>query len=74
MGIRRYNWKKILISILWILSGIGTIVLLGAAMQQKSQRPCADIRIEITGPEKLMFIDEKDILQMMQSGGPLKGN
>lgn len=74
MGMRSYNWKKIIISILWILSGIGTIVLLGAAMQQKSHRPCTDIRIEITGPEKLMFIDEKDILEMMQTGGPLKGN
>lgn len=74
MGMRRFNWKKILISIFWILSGTGTIVLLGAAMQQKNQRPCTDIRIEITGPEKLMFIDEKDILEMMQPGGSLKGS
>lgn len=74
MGMRKYNWKKILISTLWILSGIGAIVLLGAAMQKKSQRPCTDIRIEITGPEKLMFIDEKDIQNILQARGAVKGN
>ncbi len=71
---RKYNWKKIFISGVWILAGIGTIVLFGAAMQKKNQLPCTDIRIEISGAEKHMFIDEKDILDILQTGGSLKGN
>lgn len=68
-----YNWKKILIGSLWILAGIGTIVLLGAAMQQKQQKHCAAIRIEISGAEQHMFIDEKDVMAMLAGNGHTAG-
>lgn len=70
---RKYNWKKILTGSLWILAGIGTIVLLGAAMQKKNQKTCADIKIEISGADRHMFIDEKDVLEILNSNGPLLG-
>lgn len=59
---------------LWVLAGIGAIVLLGAAMQKKNQKLCADIKIEITGVERHMFIDEKDVLDILNSAGPVAGN
>ncbi|MBI2283755.1 MAG: hypothetical protein HYU71_08615 [Bacteroidetes bacterium] len=71
---RKNNWKKILLNGLWILAGIGTMVLLGAAMQQKNQRTCTDIAIEITGVEQHMFIDEKDVLEMLHSVGRITGS
>lgn len=71
---RKYKWKKILFSTLWVMAGIGAIVLLGAAMQKKSQKPCTDIRIEITGVERHMFIDEKDVLDLLSATGHVKGN
>jgi cell division protein FtsQ len=71
---RKYNWKKILINAVWILAGAGTIVLLGAAMQKKSRKDCTDIKIEITGAEQHMFIDEKDVLNMLHAGGKVEGN
>jgi cell division protein FtsQ len=74
MSMRNYNWKKILITTVWLLAGAGTIVLLGAAMQKKNQRPCTDIKIEITGVERHMFIDEKDVLDILNSAGPVTGN
>jgi cell division protein FtsQ len=64
---RKYNWKKILINTFWVLAGIGAIVLLGAAMQKKNQKQCTDIKIEITGIERHMFIDEKDVLDMLNA-------
>jgi cell division protein FtsQ len=70
---RKYNWKKILIGSLWILAGTGTIVLLGAAMQKKNQKTCADIKIEISGADRHMFIDEKDVLEILNSNGPVQG-
>jgi cell division protein FtsQ len=71
---RKYNWKKILINTAWILAGAGTIVLLGAAMQKKNHRLCAGVHIEITGAEKHMFIDEKDVMELLHAGGKLEGN
>lgn len=71
---RKYNWKKILINTAWILAGAGTIVLLGAAIQKKNHRPCTGVHIEITGAEKHMFIDEKDVMELLKAGGRLEGN
>src|ERR1700754_2056213 len=71
---RKYKWKKILGTALWALAGIGAIVLLGAAMQKKSQKLCTDIRIEITGVERHMFIDEKDVQELLNATGHVKGN
>jgi cell division protein FtsQ len=66
-------WKKRLIQAVWILAGIGTIVLMGAAMQHKNRKKCADIKIEISGIEEHMFIDEKDVLDLIQSKGKVTG-
>ncbi|MES2330219.1 MAG: hypothetical protein V4539_11495 [Bacteroidota bacterium] len=70
----KYKWKKILISILWMIAGIGAIVLLGAAMQKKNQKQCTDIKIEITGVERHMFIDEKDVQELLNTTGNVKGS
>lgn len=61
--------EKRLIQAVWILAGIGTIVLMGAAMQHKNRKKCTDIKIEISGIEEHMFIDEKDVLDLIQSKG-----
>lgn len=62
---KKIEWKKRLIQAAWILAGVGTVVLMGAAMQKKNRKTCTDIKIEITGIEENMFIDEKDILELV---------
>ncbi|MCW3087257.1 MAG: hypothetical protein JWQ78_643, partial [Sediminibacterium sp.] len=71
---KKYKWKKILIRVMWILAGTGTFVLLGAAIHKKNRKPCTDIKIEITGVERHMFIDEKDVLDILNVAGPVMGN
>ncbi len=71
---RKLNWKKIAIRAVWLLAGIGMIVLLGAAMQRKDRKACADIKVEITGANKHMFIDEKDVLDIINKNYPVKGS
>lgn len=70
---KKFEWKKRLIQASWILAGIGTIVLMGAAMQHKNRKKCTDIRIAISGIEEHMFIDEKDVLELIQSKGKVTG-
>jgi len=67
------NWKKTLVRICWVLAGIGLIVLTGAAIQQKNNRRCREVRIEITGAEQHLFIDEKDVLDLLNAAGPVVG-
>ena len=70
---RKYNWKKILINTAWAIAGVGAIVLLGAAVQKKGQKICTEVRIEITGVERHMFIDEKDVLEILHATGKVEG-
>ncbi len=65
------NWKKRLIQVLWLLAGIGTIVLFGAAMQQKNHKTCAGAKVDITGVEDHLFIDENDVLAIVNSKSPI---
>jgi len=67
------NWKKQAIQVLWIIAGIAVVVLLGAAMQQKSHKVCEDVKIEITGAEEHMFIDENDVMEILNSSTSVKG-
>lgn len=66
-------WKKRIIQALWITAGIGTVVLLGAAMQKKNHKVCKEVKIEITGAEEHMFIDEKDVLNILNASGEIVG-
>ena len=70
---KNINWKKRMVQALWLLIGTGTIVLFGAAIQKKNHRKCTDVKIEITGAEKDVFIDEKDVLDLINSNGNVIG-
>ena len=61
------NWKKKIVQVLWLLAGLGTIVLFGAAMQQKSHKVCIGVKVEISGVEEHLFIDENDVLDIINS-------
>lgn len=72
------NKKKIiqwLVTSLWICIGVGALVLLIAAMRKKDSKTCKGVSIVITGAEKTSFVDEKDILQIIEStcGGKAEG-
>ena len=70
---RKLSWKKIVAGVFWLFAGIGTIVLFGAAMQKKGQKPCMDIRIEITSNSRHLFIDEKEVLDILNNYTSVKG-
>lgn len=70
---KNINWKKRIMQALWLLIGTGTIVLFGAAMEKKDHRLCSDVKIEIAGAEKDVFIDEKDVLDLINSPGNIIG-
>ncbi len=61
------EWKKRILQVMWLLLGVGTIVLFGAAMVHKNKMPCSDVKVEITGAEEHLFIDEKDVLELINS-------
>ncbi len=65
------NWKKIIIQVIWLLIGAGTIVLFGAALQQKSNMVCAGVKVDILGVEEHLFIDENDVLEIVNSKAPI---
>ena len=74
ISFKNIPWKKRIIQTLWLLFGIGAIVLFGAAITKKSQKVCTAIQIEIVGAEQHMFLDEQDILAMINANGKVIGS
>ncbi len=66
-------WKQRIIQAIWITIGVGTIVLLVAAVQKKSNRKCIGVEVSISGISEHMFIDEKDVIQILNSRGNIIG-
>lgn len=54
-------WKWV-VNAIWVCVGIGTIVLLVAAVRQKDNRHCKAVDIAIAGVSDNFFVDKKDIL------------
>jgi len=65
--------KQRIIQALWILGGTATLVLLVAAMQKKSAKKCDDVQIEITGATEHVFVDEKDVKEILKEKGSFTG-
>lgn len=70
---KKLNWKNIFILTAWALAALGVVVLLGASIRQKSNRKLKGVVVEIKGAEKHMFIDEQDVLQLVNSPAPVTG-
>lgn len=66
-------WKQRIIQAVWILAGAGTVTLLVAAMQKESARPCSGISVEVSGDVDNVFIDQKDIEELLKRKGNLEG-
>ncbi len=70
---KNLNWKKIFINTVWVLSLIGVLVLLGASIRQKNNKSIQGVVVEIKGAEKHMFIDEQDVLNIINESAPVIG-
>src|ERR1700761_6644958 len=66
-------WKKWLQISLWGLLGCGCIVLLVAGVQVKNAKTCSDILIDIDNHGEKIFINEKDIAELLTNNGAAKG-
>jgi cell division protein FtsQ len=73
LSLKNIPWKKRIIQAVWILFGMSAMVLFGAAMVKKNQKNCAGVQIEISGANQHMFMDEKEILEILNLSGKLKG-
>ena len=75
MPSKRYNIKKILTNTVWIILGMGTIVLSVAAMNKKNGHHCKAVEVTFKGVQHNFFIDKGDIINILgkMNFGTLKG-
>lgn len=69
MGNTKYNTKKILRSIAWMLIGIVCITLLISAVHNKESKVCKAVEIEISGVSNNFFIDKNDVYAIIKNFG-----
>src|SRR5438067_770128 len=76
MAKKFYSTKTILISAFWALLGMGTVVLLSAAIIRKNSRRCSGVEITITGSQNNFFIDKGQVADMLEvlTGSSPQGN
>ena len=66
MAIKKTIIKK-MFTILWLAVGMGTILLLVAAINKKDAQLCTGVNITIEGVDNNFFVDKKDILNSITS-------
>ncbi len=54
------------------MAAISLLVLLGAAMKQKTHRACKKVNIEMVGEVRDMFVDENDVEHILNSEGEIE--
>jgi cell division protein FtsQ len=59
---------KIVLLVTWVVLGGGVLVLLVAARNIKNSKTCKGILVEISGVKEFLFLDKKDILQIINTG------
>ncbi len=65
----KINIRKILALTLWCTAGAGVLVLLVAAIGYRNNKTCKGYRIDISGPSGALFIDKRQILDLLGSAG-----
>lgn len=67
--------RKILFITIWVCIGAGMFTLLLAAINKKNRGQCSDYSITIKGGENNLFVDRKDVEQLLMkaTGGNIKG-
>jgi cell division protein FtsQ len=57
---------------LGLLAATG-VVLLVAGVSKKNNKECTDVKVEVTGVNRNIFIDEKEVLKLLNANGNLVG-
>ena len=65
------SWKTKLVTAGWLSVAIAGMVLLGAAASKKNTKLCKGIVVEIEGGNDQFFVDEKEIMQLLNANGSL---
>jgi cell division protein FtsQ len=63
--IKKYNWRKTIALSIWLLIGLGVLVLLAAAVRSTKDRRCTGLEISISGSGKSLFIDEAEVRRIL---------
>ena len=68
------HWQTILFRVLWSIAGATLIVLFVIAWKAKEEKKCSSIQIELVGENTAaLFMDEKEILQIIHEQGVKEG-
>src|SRR5687767_9207611 len=62
---KKYTVKSILLGVIWMLIGVGTIILLVAAVNKNETAYCKGINISISGVSNHYFIDKKEVTSLI---------
>lgn len=70
---RKLPWKKIVSVTIWLLIGVGVLVLSGAALIKKGKHACKGIRVTLLTSSELVFVNETDIRQLLEKTFQITG-
>lgn len=66
-------WRKRLKNAGWITLAVAGVVLLAAGVERKNRKKCTDIKVELGVVKGQVFLDEKEVLDVLNATGVLTG-
>lgn len=66
----RLNIKKILLTLTWLLAGVGLVVVLIAAIRKSNDANCKGAVVTINGAKKHRFVDAEEVWNLIAGGRP----
>ncbi|HET9055809.1 MAG TPA: hypothetical protein VFN30_03065 [Chitinophagaceae bacterium] len=70
--VKKRGWKNWLQLSFWIITAVGTMVLLVSAIRSKDNKGCKGIEISITGNDEYFFVDKKEVINIITGNGAKK--
>ncbi len=68
-----FRYRKILVITAWVLGSLGMITLLGFVSHEQEALKCAGIVISMKGDQGHEFVDEQEVMHLINSKGKILG-
>jgi cell division protein FtsQ len=70
MSSKKFSWKRLLVTCVWLLVSTATVVLLVAAARNQNGKLCKDVKVTFKGADAVGYVSKQHILRTISAGHP----
>lgn len=70
MSSKKFSWRRLLVTVVWLLVSTATVVLLVAAARNQNGKLCKDVKVTFKGADAVGYVSKQHILRTISAGHP----